>query len=68
MARHQRKVANPEDRDAYFIAKILAPCPYEFKKENGIWYKRIKPKKKQTVWQEIVFSEDSEARDTEGLY
>lgn len=67
MARHQR-VVDPKDRDDYFIKKILAPCPYEFKKENGIWYKRIKPKKKQTVWQEIVFSENSGALDKGELY
>ena len=34
----------------YIIAKILAPCPFEFKKE-GIWYKR--PKKGNRPWQEV---------------
>lgn len=67
MAR-RRVVADPKDRDAYFISKILKDSPFEFKKENGIWYKRVKPKKKQTEWQEIVFSENSAAIDNEGLY
>jgi hypothetical protein len=47
----------------YFIAKILAPCPFEFAKIDGIWYRRKKYKRKEVPWEEIVFSENSAALD-----
>ena len=51
-----------------FIDKLLRNSPYEFKKENGIWYKRIKSTRNRNVWQEIVFSENSGAIDNTEIY
>ncbi len=53
--------------DAYFINKILAPCPYEFAKIDGVWHKRKIYKRKKVPWEEVVFSEDSAALDTESI-
>lgn len=53
MARHQNKsVLAGMTHNEYIITKILNACPFEYMKEQGIWYKRLKGSNDswQAVW------------------
>lgn len=36
-----------------FITGVLAPCPWDFKKEDGVWYKRAK--NTEDEWLEVIY-------------
>jgi hypothetical protein len=36
-----------------FINGVLSKCPWEFKKEQGIWYKR--PKNSRSDWEIVTY-------------
>lgn len=54
MARHQNASAKAGmSHNDYIINKILKPVRYEFKKVDGVWYKREKDTKKR--WKKVVW-------------
>lgn len=49
-----RRRKSGSNRDQYFINKLLVYCPWEFKKEDGVWYKR--PKRSKQPWEEVIYA------------